>query len=255
MNVSTEAPRAETRPKSVSSTVRPKDNSHDHSRATTQQSGSAAEHTSPTQTVTSEPRTDVSIVHDSFGRVIRPGDHPQGASTTTTTSDPREASQPPSTHSSSTVVGGRNRSQDAAPRSLGPPYVDARETTPALRLVPRTPPTRRLLSADMTGSPMRFSRGTATRILSLGMSPTTSEGLSTQYDMTPPRLGTGTGTASGDAAKMAQKWRVHFAKPPKSATLAVIAKPVTTEVLVRNLELDEEAVRLSCFSFLFYFVV
>ena len=59
--------------------------------------------------------------------------------------------------------------------------------------------------------------------------------------MTPPRFGTG--TVAGDTAKMSQKWRVHFAKPPKSATLAALVKPVTTEVLVRNLELGEKAVR------------
>jgi hypothetical protein len=65
-----------------------------------------------------------------------------------------------------------------------------------------------------------------------------------QYDMTPPRFGTR--PATGDAAKtVQQKWRIHFAKPPKSATLAALAKPVTTEALVRNLELDEEAVRFS----------
>jgi len=98
-----------------------------------------------------------------------------------------------------------------------------------------------LLSADPTGSPMRFSAGTTRRILSLSTSPRTSEGLSVQYDMTPPRFGTG--TVAGDTAKMVQKWRIHFAKPPKSATLVALVKPVTTEVLVRNLELDEEARR------------
>ena len=69
-----------------------------------------------------------------------------------------------------------------------------------------------------------------------------------QYDMTPPRFGTR--TVAGDTAKMVQKWRIHFAKPPKS-TLTDLAKRVTTEVLMRNLELGEEAVRFS-FSFLFY---
>jgi hypothetical protein len=63
-----------------------------------------------------------------------------------------------------------------------------------------------------------------------------------QYDMTPPRFGTGTGTGTGDIAKVVQKWRIHFAKPPKSSALAALVKPVTTEALVRNLELDEEAV-------------
>jgi len=194
----------------------------------------------------------VTIVHDSFGTVVRPGAHsyPLAAlttTTTTTTSDPREAS---SAHTSATVVEGRNRSQDAAPRSLGPPYVDVRETTAALSSVPRTPPKHRLLPADLTGSPMWPSPGTATRILSLSTSPRTSEGLSLQYDMTPPRLGTRT-VAAGDTLKM-QKWRIHFAKPPKSATLTALAKPVTTEVLVRNLELGEGAVRFSSFPLLFY---
>ncbi len=71
-----------------------------------------------------------------------------------------------------------------------------------------------------------------------------------QYEMSPPRLGTG--TVPGDSAKMVQKWRIHFAKPPKSATLAALAKPVTTEVIVRNLELDQEAVRFN-FALRFFF--
>jgi hypothetical protein len=71
-----------------------------------------------------------------------------------------------------------------------------------------------------------------------------------QYDMTPPRLGTR--TVAGDTAKAVQKWRIHFAKPPKSSALAALVRPVTTEVLVRNLELDEEAVRFNPFSFFFY---
>jgi hypothetical protein len=56
--------------------------------------------------------------------------------------------------------------------------------------------------------------------------------------MTPPRSGSGKETT-----KAVQKWRIHFAKPPKSATMAALAKPVTTATLVQNLELDEEAVR------------
>lgn len=81
-----------------------------------------------------------------------------------------------------------------------------------------------------------------------------------QYDMTPPRTGSSSGSANGSATvtgpgtgdtavKAVQKWRIHFAKPPKSATMAMLAKPVTTEALVRNLELDEEAV---CFQFFLY---
>ena len=71
-----------------------------------------------------------------------------------------------------------------------------------------------------------------------------------QYDMTPPR--TGTGSVSEDTTKAVQKWRIHFAKPPKSSTMAALAKPVTTATLVRNLELDEEAVRFSSFSSPFF---
>jgi hypothetical protein len=97
---------------------------------------------------------------------------------------------------------------------------------------------------------MRFPPGTATRILSLSTSPRTSEGLSVQYDMTPPRFGTR--TVAGDTAKVMQKWKIHFAKPPKSATLAALVKPVTTDVLVRNLELDEDAVRFSSFTLLVF---
>ena len=82
-----------------------------------------------------------------------------------------------------------------------------------------------------------------------------------QYDMTPPRSGSapgpgpgngsgnGNGASLGDTASKTQpKWRIHFARPPRSATVASLAKPVTTATLVRNLELDEDAVRFSsCF--------
>jgi hypothetical protein len=58
----------------------------------------------------------------------------------------------------------------------------------------------------------------------------------------------GPGGGGGDsAAKAVQKWRIHFAKPPKSAMMPSLAKPVTTEALVRNLELDEDAVRFYLF--------
>src|SRR6266403_3372807 len=70
MNVSTDP-----RPESVTSTVRPQHDPHGHLRTVTQQPGSTAVHTSPTHTDISEPRTDVTIVHDPFGRVIRPGVH------------------------------------------------------------------------------------------------------------------------------------------------------------------------------------
>jgi hypothetical protein len=93
---------------------------------------------------------------------------------------------------------------------------------------------------------MQFPHSSAARILSLSMSPRTSEGLS-QYDMSPPLYDT-------SPPRIVQKWRIHFAKPPKSATLAALAKPVTTEVIVRNLELDQEAVRFN-FAFLFFLLV
>ena len=41
-----------------------------------------------------------------------------------------------------------------------------------------------------------------------------------------------------------QKWRIHFAKPPSTAAVAALAKPVTTATLVQKLELEEEAVGL-----------
>ena|SRR6267154_160366 len=151
----------------------PKDDPHDHPRTVAQQSDSTAESTSPTHIVISEPKANVMIVHDSFGRVTRrPGvhSHPQGTSTTTTTSDLRNASQPSSTQTSATVVDVHNRSQDTVPRSLSLPFVDTCETTAALSLVPQMPPTHRLLSAGSTGS-LQFPAGTTACILSLSTSP------------------------------------------------------------------------------------
>jgi len=65
-------------------------------------------------------------------------------------------------------------------------------------------------------------------------------GLSLQYDTSPRRV---SGTA--DTA-MIQKWRIHFAKPPSSATAVALPKPVATATLVQNLELDEDAVSVFC---------
>lgn len=222
----------------------------------------------------SEPITDVTIVHDSFGRVIRRGvrSQPQAGAADTASSDPGEAaSQGLSTHSASTLFDARNRSQDVALRTLGAPFVDARATASAASspsVLPRTPPSRgmfKVLSAELTGSPVRFAPTASARILSLSTSPRTSEGVSMQYEMTPPRSGFGSGSGSrivsgsgsgGDsAAKAGQKWRIHFAKPPKSATMASLAKPVTTEVLVRNLELDEDAVRFCLFLRCFFLLI
>ena len=50
---------------------------------------------------------------------------------------------------------------------------------------------------------------------------------------TPPRFGTR--TVAGGTAKMVQKWRIHFTERPMSWTSAALVKPVTTDVLVRNL--------------------
>jgi hypothetical protein len=70
INVSTDAPKAEPSPKSVSSTVCPKDDLHNHPR-TEQQSGSTAEH-NPYGQLT---QLRVQNLHDSFGRVNRPSVH------------------------------------------------------------------------------------------------------------------------------------------------------------------------------------
>ena len=78
------------------------------------------------------------------------------------------------------------------------------------------------------------------------------ERLSTQYDTTAPRLGLGPWPRA--LRKMLQKWKIRFTRTPKSVTSAVLAKPVTTEMLVRNLErnleLNKEAVRGSPFFYL-----
>jgi hypothetical protein len=86
---------------------------------------------------------------------------------------------------------------------------------------------------------MRGSNGIS-RVLSLNSSPGISEGLSglsLQYDALLRRA-----SGSADAATTVQKWRIHFAKPPSSATAFALPKPVTTATLVQNLELDEDTV-------------
>lgn len=65
-----------------------------------------------------------------------------------------------------------------------------------------------------------------------------SEGLSVQYDNKARPL---SGTA-GTAAVTVQKWKIHFAKPPSSATVVALPKPVPMATLVQNLELDEDTV-------------
>jgi hypothetical protein len=101
------------------------------------------------------------------------------------------------------------------------------------------PAVLRPLHMDVSGSPMRGSNGVS-RVLSLNSSPGISEGLSglsLQYDASPRRA-----SGSADAATTVQKWRIHFAKPPSSATAFALPKPVTTATLVQNLELDEDTV-------------
>jgi hypothetical protein len=74
----------------------------------------------------------------------------------------------------------------------------------------------------------------AVHLMSLNASPGMSEGLSVQYDDT---------SRSGSMGVVAvQKWRIHFAKPPNTAAVAALARPVTTATLVQKLEFDEEAV-------------
>ena len=71
-------------------------------------------------------------------------------------------------------------------------------------------------------------------------------GVSLQYDASPRHV---PGTADTTTV---QKWRIHFAKPPSSATAVALPKPVTTAMLVQNLELDEDTVSHGGFATLGY---
>ncbi|KAH9985211.1 hypothetical protein BJV74DRAFT_886342 [Russula compacta] len=210
------------------------------------------EHTSPSsRTHASEPKTDVTIVHDTFGRIAHP--RPLVASTSTSTSSPPQASHPLSMHTTMTPIDlSPPRPQDTALRARGAPLIDARGAV-ASPSGPRTPPALRILNNNNnnnnTGSiaisPLRRPPSPS-RILSLHLSPGISEGLSVQYDDAPAPgpVPSGSGSAGAGAAVAAvQKWRIHFAKPPASAAVVALAKPVTTAALVQNLELDEEARR------------
>jgi len=221
--------------------------------AIVQHSTSAAEDTSPIHTDTSEPKTDVTILHDSFGRVIRPHplpSPPQGPATIneptkSTINEPTQSTQPQplSTHTTATLIESQPGTQDAAETrlALGAPFVETRDPgSPSSPL--SAPAVLRPLHIDMSGSsPMRGSNGTP-RVLSLNSTPGYEglSGLSLQYDTSPRRV---SGTA--DVA-MVQKWRIHFAKPPSSATAVALPKPVATATLVQNLELDENAVSGIC---------
>ena len=205
-------------PSTASNTVRFLRGVHDLSPS--QNSVVATETSSPAHTEVSEPITDVTVVHDAFGRVIRPG------SQTESTNGPSEATQPLSTHSSATLIDMHHRSQEA-PTTLGAPFIDARTVSSA-----STPPTQPALSADSNGSPMR-GPSSAVRLMSLNASPGMSEGLSVQYE----------DTSLSDPSPAVTKWKFHFAKPPNSmAVVATKVKPVTVAALVQKLQLDEEAV-------------
>ena len=228
--------------RSTTSTVRPQ---HDrHIPAIVQRSTSAAENASPVHTDVSEPKTDVTTLHDSFGRVVRPHPPiplpPQGA--TFTTSEPTWTAQPLSTHTTATLIESQPSTQDAAETrggALGAPFVVETRESASPELPLSAPAVLRPLHMDVSGSPMRGSNGVS-RVLSLNSSPGISEGLSglsLQYDALPRRA-----SGSADVATTVQKWRIHFAKPPSSATAFALPKPVTTATLVQNLELDEDTV-------------
>ncbi|KAI0306861.1 hypothetical protein B0F90DRAFT_1813721 [Multifurca ochricompacta] len=167
----------------------------------------------------SEPKTDVTIMHDTFGRVIRPRPRaPQGP-------------QPLSAHSSATLIDTHTRSQEA-PTTLGAPFVDAR-ATPSVSL-PLTSPALRALNGDLNSSPLQRPIS-ASRVVSLNVSPGMSEGMSLQYEDMP-------GSRPTSAGATVQKWRIHFAKPP-TTVVTTLPKPVTTAALVEKLGLDEDAKR------------
>ncbi|KAI0298849.1 hypothetical protein BC826DRAFT_85942 [Russula brevipes] len=239
-DVGTDAQSAESVPHSVSSTVRPQNDRR--ARPSRRPSGPAAELMSPARTEASEPKTDVTVMHDTFGRILR-SEHPWAASV----SGAAQASQPLSAHTSATLTDTWPRSQHAPRRAADGLFVDTRAAS-SLYSVPQTPPTLRALNADLIGSPQRRPLSTS-RVLSLHSSPGMSEGISVQYDATPqpgPGLvGTVTTAATATATRTAavQKWRIHFAKPPTSATAVALPKPVPTAALVQKLELDEEARR------------
>jgi hypothetical protein len=167
-------------------------------------------------------------MHDTFGRVIRAA----------SSSEPAQTSQALSSHTSTTLIDTRTHAQypAAPPRALVAPFLDAHELASSSSS-PSPPPGFRPLHVDLSGSPSRGSPG-APRILSLNSSPGMSEGLSVQYDNKARPL---SGTA-GTAAVTVQKWKIHFAKPPSSATVVALPKPVPMATLVQNLELDEDTV-------------
>ncbi|KAH9972957.1 hypothetical protein BGW80DRAFT_276586 [Lactifluus volemus] len=196
-----------------------------------QRAAPTTEFSSPTRTdVSSSPMTDVTVMHDEFGRTLRPSESTSGSSNS-------QPSQPLSTHSSATLTDNHPRSREAPTTSLGAPFVDAR-TAASASASTSTPPTLHAgtVRADLNGSPVRHPPS-AVHLASLNVSPgMMSEGLSVQYDDTSRSGPVGVATTI-------QKWRIHFGRPPNSATVAALAKPVTTGTLVQKLELDGEAIR------------
>ncbi|KAI0277333.1 hypothetical protein BGY98DRAFT_1097494 [Russula aff. rugulosa BPL654] len=224
INVSTDAStsKAEPGPGYVSSAVRPKDDLHGNSRTVTQQPGPPLNsrrlrtRSSPSPEPTRRSSTTLSAASSgpASTRTQRPRRRP---------AIPRGPPTPIHAH----LCDGRQWSWSL-------PRYTAAVPRPALRRRTRYKGRVVLGASDAARASLAFRRSNST-------SPRTSEGLSVQYDMTPPRFGTR--TVIGDTAKVVQKWKIHFAKPPKSSTLAALVKPVTTEVLVRNLELGEKARR------------
>ncbi|KAH9960420.1 hypothetical protein BC827DRAFT_393109 [Russula dissimulans] len=183
---------------------------------------SVIEHISTTRTDISEPKTDVTTVHDTFGRVIRP----QGARPVSTSA---RAPKPLPLHAPAVPVSHDARSQDAEPSTthFGTPLADTARGSAS----PTLPQTSPALSPGLTSSPALPPVFNS----SMGI----SEGLSLQYDdaarpVTSP---------AGIGAATVQKWRIHFAKPPISSMVVGLAKPVPTASLVENLELDDESKR------------
>jgi hypothetical protein len=189
----------------------------------------------------------VTTKHDTFGRVIQPHQPSQSQAAvlaTTTASGPSQTVHPLSTHTSATLIDDmRTHDQDASasPQALDAPFVDTREPSSSPPRLPQSL-TFRPLHLDLSDSPARGSSG-GTRILSLNSSPGMSEGISVQYEDSSRPL-----SGNGSTSKVTvQKWRIHFAKPPSSATAVALPKPVTTATLLQKLELDEDTVGFSFF--------
>ncbi|KAI9508113.1 hypothetical protein F5148DRAFT_20640 [Russula earlei] len=236
--VSADSQNTEPSPPSITSTVRPQ--SEYLARARVQHVVPVAEHVSPAPTDLSEPKTDVTTVNDTFGRLIRSplkGAPAATAAFADGTSHP-SSSQPLSPQPSTTVAPLEQHAllQDGEANTLSPdaalaPFANPPGSASSTMLV--TPPVRGPLSADFSASPSPARYPTLNTSLGL------SEGLSVQYDEA-QRPGT---SPANIGTAMVQKWRIHFAKPPTSAMVVGLAKPVPTATLIQNLELDEDSRR------------